>query len=117
MPPSPPDRWEGLEVLARGANRVCARDPLNPAPVALSRTQGSYTVTITYPVSDAMIADPTTANTRRTEDGEPCERLMVTALRAPVVLGGSTLSVTASVGGACSPRGMPGFQYEMSGRR
>ena len=31
MPPSPPDRWEGLEVLARGANRLCARDPVNPA--------------------------------------------------------------------------------------
>lgn len=31
MPPSPPDHWEGLEVLARGANRVCARDPVNPA--------------------------------------------------------------------------------------
>lgn len=31
MPPSPPDRWEGLEVLARGANRLCARDPMNPA--------------------------------------------------------------------------------------
>ncbi len=24
-------RWEGLEVLARGANRLCARDPVNPA--------------------------------------------------------------------------------------
>ena len=30
-PPSPPERWEGLEVLARGANRLCARDPVNPA--------------------------------------------------------------------------------------
>ena len=24
------ERWEGLEVLARGANRLCARDPVNP---------------------------------------------------------------------------------------
>lgn len=24
------DRWEGLDVLARGANRLCARDPVNP---------------------------------------------------------------------------------------
>ena len=30
-PPSPPEHWEGLDVLARGANRLCARDPLNPA--------------------------------------------------------------------------------------
>lgn len=30
MPPSPPERWDGLEVLARGANRLCARDPVTP---------------------------------------------------------------------------------------
>lgn len=31
MAPAPPERWEGLEVLARGANRLCARDPVDPA--------------------------------------------------------------------------------------
>ena len=29
-PPSPPERREGLDVLARGANRFCARDPVTP---------------------------------------------------------------------------------------
>ena len=28
--PAPPEHWAGLEILARGATRLCARDPADP---------------------------------------------------------------------------------------
>lgn len=71
------------------------------APATVTSVQGQYEVSITYPVSDAMISDPRVTGGVRSEDGEACERLEVSVERteAPIfagIVGLDELSISAS---------------------
>jgi hypothetical protein len=68
-----------LSVPCSSLPSICVDSVTSPVTVTDGGTGGAWSVSITYPVSDASIADPdvAAANSLRAEDGTPCERLRV----------------------------------------
>lgn len=68
----------GLAVPCSSLPAVC-NSLTSPVTVTDGGTGGVYNISVTYPVSDAAIADSdvASADSLRVDDGLPCERLMV----------------------------------------
>ncbi len=59
------------------------------SPVMVKANAAGYRVSITYPVAHSMIADDTVSGGARLDDGEPCERMMVSVeQRSPTYFAG-----------------------------
>jgi hypothetical protein len=90
-----------LASLSLACNTLPAACTSSTAPVTVTQSAGSYRVEITYPVSDAMVADSSVPGSLRIADGEPCERMKVDVRRTKDaifagIVGYDDLTATAS---------------------